>query len=89
MSKGAEKWAAAEKFAEYGSARTAQSMRFYALNRMLDTAESAVLNGREREATESLRELQAHCEKLIAMLAPRWRGRPALGLVETTAYDRF
>jgi hypothetical protein len=89
MSNGAEKWAAAERFAEYGSARTAQSMRFYALTRMLDTAESAVLNGCERDAIESLRELQAHCEKLVAMLAPRWRGRPALGLVETTAQNRL
>ena len=73
MTYGAEKWVAAQRFC---NARTAQSMQFYALTRMLDAAESAAINDRQTEAVEHLRELQAHCEKMIGQLAPESRGRP-------------
>jgi hypothetical protein len=53
-------------------------MRFYALGRMLDEAETSALTGCDIEAAERLRELQAHCEKLIAVLAPEQKKRPRL-----------
>jgi hypothetical protein len=53
-------------------------MRFYALGKMLAEAETAALMDRDVDATEHLRELQAHCEKLVEMLAPAQQGRPKL-----------
>ena len=73
MSYGSERWLAAERF---GNARTAQAMRFYALTRMLDAAESALLKGCEQEAVEHLRELQAHCERMIEKIVPNSTGQP-------------
>jgi len=53
-------------------------MRCYALGRMLDEAETSALSGCDIEAAEQLRELQAHCEKLIAVLAPEQKKPPKL-----------
>jgi hypothetical protein len=50
----------------------------YALGKMLAEAETAALMDRDVDATEHLRELQAHCEKLVEMLAPAQQGRPKL-----------
>ena len=52
--------------------------RFHALGRMLAEAEIASLSGCDHDAAQQLRELQAHCEKLIVMLAPAEKGRPKL-----------
>ncbi len=76
--RGKEIWDAAEKETKTGDTRSANLMRFYALARMLDEAQTSVLTGRDIEAAEQLRELQAHCEKLIAVLAPEQKGRPKL-----------
>jgi len=53
-------------------------MRFYALNKMLEAAELAARVGSKSEAVEHIRELQAHCEKMIGILAPDERWRPRL-----------
>jgi hypothetical protein len=53
-------------------------MRFYALARMLAEAETSALTGFDAEAAEQLRELQAHAEKLVGMLAPDRRAKPNL-----------
>ena len=53
-------------------------MRFYALNKMLEAAELAARSGSKDEAVEHLRELQAHCEKMIGILAPQEKTRPKL-----------
>lgn len=52
-------------------------MRFYALTRMLADAETSSIEGKHI-AIEHLRELQAHCEKMIALLAPEEKRRPAI-----------
>jgi hypothetical protein len=74
--RGEEIWDAAEKGTK--TARSANLMRFYALGRMLDAAETSALSGCDIEAAEQLRELQAHCEKLIAVLAPEQKKPPKL-----------
>ena len=45
---------------------------------MLVEAEMASFSGCDGDAAQKLRELQAHCEKLVAMLAPAEQGRPKL-----------
>ena len=53
-------------------------MRFYALTRMLAEAETAMLIGSDAEAADLVRELQAHCEKMIGILAPERKKGPTL-----------
>ena len=78
MSYGAEKWKASDAFEKDNSLRSAQAMRFYALSKMLEAAEIAARIGTKAEAVEHLRELQAHCEKMIGILAPQEKKRPKL-----------
>ena len=78
MANGKEVWASAEKLKDKGGARSANAMRFYALTRMLAEAETAMLTGSEAESAELVRELQAHCEKMIAILAPDRKIGPTL-----------
>jgi hypothetical protein len=78
MANGKEVWASAEKLNDKGGARSANAMRFYALTRMLAEAETAMLTGSEAESAELMRELQAHCEKMIAILAPDRKTGPTL-----------
>ena len=47
---------------------------FYSLATMLDQAEDAAVGGHSQQAIEKLRELQAHCEKMISVLAPGQKG---------------
>ena len=75
MATGKEIWQAAD--AAQGAARSANIMRFYALNRMLSEAEGTALIEADAQAAEQLRELQAHVEKLVAMLAPAQQGKRA------------
>jgi hypothetical protein len=70
MSYGADKWKAGDCLAGAGSLRSAQGMRFYALSKMLEAAELAARLGSKAEVAEHLRELQAHCERMIGILAP-------------------
>jgi hypothetical protein len=51
---------------------------FFSLGIMLHEAESAAFEGNSSISIEKLRELQAHCEKMIDVLAPNHRGRPKL-----------
>jgi hypothetical protein len=76
MSYGAENWQLGDTFACDGDFRTAQTMRFYALGKMLDAGECAARLGHRTEAVEHLRELQAYCERMIGMLAPEEKARP-------------
>jgi len=76
MSYGSDKWKAGDAFA--GSLRSAQAMRFYGLSKMLEAAELAARLGSKAEAVEHLRELQAHCEKMVAILAPEEKPQPKL-----------
>ena len=76
MSYGADKWKAGNSFS--GSLRSAQAMRFYGLSKMLEAAELAARGGSKAEAVEHIRELQAHCEKMVAILAPEEKARPKL-----------
>jgi hypothetical protein len=78
MSYGADKWKAGDSFAGDGGLRSAQAMRFYALSKMLEAAELAARLGSKAEAVEHLRELQAHCEKMVGILAPQDKTRPKL-----------
>ena len=78
MSYGAEKWKVGDSFVKDTSLRSAQSMRFYALSKMLEAAEIAARIGTKAEAVEHLRELQAHCEKMIEILVPQEKRRPKL-----------
>jgi hypothetical protein len=78
VSYGADKWKAGDSLASDGGLRSAQTMRFYVLSKMLETAELAARLGSKAEAVEHLRELQAHCEKMIGILAPQEKTRPKL-----------
>lgn len=78
MANGKEVWASAEKLMDKGGARSANAMRFYALTRMLAEAETAMLTGSEAQSAELMRELQAHCEKMIAILSPERKTGPTL-----------
>ena len=78
MSRGKELWDSADRMRADGSTKCAKAMRFFALTRMLAEAEDTALMGNDIEAAARLRELQAHCEKLIGMMAPERKGRPSL-----------
>ena len=51
---------------------------FYAIGIMIAEAESSAVNGTALDAVHKLRELQAHCEKLINIMSPDQKGRPRL-----------
>jgi len=78
MSYGAEKWQAGDCFAGAGSLRSAQATRFFALIIMVEAAELAARHGLTTDAIEHLRELQAHCEKMIGIVATHEKRRPRL-----------
>jgi hypothetical protein len=78
MSFGAERWVSGDRFAQYGGPHSVKSMRFYALTRMFADAETSCIEGKDIEAIEHLRELQAHCEKMIALLAPEEKRRSTM-----------
>lgn len=69
MTSGKDLWSA-DEYAGRCGAKSVKAMRFYALGKMLAEAEAAGLTECDVKAAEHLRELQAHCEKLIALLAP-------------------
>jgi hypothetical protein len=75
MTSGRQLWEGAQ-FAETCGAKSATSFRFVALAQMLAEAEDAVVCGNTNTGIGCLRELQAHCEKFIALLAPRGKGGP-------------
>ena len=78
MALGKDFWDSADDFSRMCGVQSAMAARFYALGRMLAEAEVASLSGCDEDAAQKLRELQAHCEKLVVMLAPVERGRPKL-----------
>jgi hypothetical protein len=78
MTSGRDLWKSADEYAGRCGAQSAKAMRFYALGKMLAEAESAGLTECDVDAAEHLRELQAHCEKLIALLAPDKKVTPSL-----------
>lgn len=75
---GREIWQAAEDGAAFAGVPATNGLRFCALSRMLMEAEKNLAYGDRAMAVEQLRELQAHCEKLIGMLAPLERAGPRL-----------
>lgn len=75
---GKDVWDCADDFSRMCGVQSATAARFYALGRMLAEAEVASLSGCNQDAAQKLRELQAHCEKLVVMLAPAEKGRPKL-----------
>jgi hypothetical protein len=75
MATGRQLWEGAQ-FAEHCGAKSASLLRFMALGQMLNDAEDAVIGGRVDAGIGCLRELQAHCEKYIALLAPTGKGGP-------------
>ena len=75
MASGRQLWEGAQ-LAERCGAKSASSLRFVALAQMLAEAEGDVVCGRTNAGISCLRELQAHCEKLIALLAPNGKGGP-------------
>ena len=77
MSTGQELWDAAEHGGK-GGVRSANAMRFYALAKMLAEAETAWMTDNDQQAVQRLRQLQAHCDKLIAELMPDATVRPTL-----------
>jgi hypothetical protein len=70
MSYGADRWRVGEQMAAEGSHRSARAMRFYALAKMVEAAEIAARTGDKDESAQHLRELQAHCERMIALFKP-------------------
>ena len=78
MALGKDVWDCADDFSTTCGIQSATAARFYALGRMLAEAEVASLSGCNQDAAQKLRELQAHCEKLVVMLAPAEKGRPKL-----------
>ena len=78
MSKAKELWDAAGELDGKFEVRSANAMRFYALAQMLAEAETSWLTRNTDQALLRLRELQAHCEKMVAELAPDKTLRPAL-----------
>jgi hypothetical protein len=78
MAYGQELWASAGEIDDNGGSKPAMAMRFHALAKMLSEAQQASVTDRNSEAAEHLRELQAHCEKLITILAPDKKGGPTL-----------
>jgi hypothetical protein len=78
MSSGKDLWDSADDFAGRGGVRSVNAMRFYALAKMVAEAESAWLTGDEAQAVEHTRQLQAHCQKMVAGLGPNAVGKPTL-----------
>ncbi len=78
MALGKDVWDCADDFSGMCGVQSATAARFYALGRMLGEAEVASLSGCNQDAAQKLRELQAHCEKLVVMLALAEKGRPKL-----------
>ena len=78
MANGKDLWQSANKIGETSGVKCANAMRFFALAQMLGEAERAMLAGDDVDAAERLSELQIHCEKLVAILAPHKKGRPTL-----------
>ena len=78
MATGKALWHSADKITDTGGVECGNVMRSFALAEMLAEAERAILSGDNSEAVERLRELQVHCEKLVAILAPHKKGRPTL-----------
>jgi len=78
MALGKDLWDSADDFSRMCGVQSAMDARFYALGRMLGEAEVASLSGCAADAAQKLRELQAHCEKLVVMLAPAEKARPKL-----------
>jgi hypothetical protein len=78
MSSGKDLWDAAQQESDKGGVRSVNAMRFYALAKMLAEAETQWLSGNDQAAAERLRHLQAHCEKMIAALAPAAPCKPTL-----------
>lgn len=78
MTSGKDLWASADECADHRGVKSAKAMRFYALAKMLAEAETAGLTDRDLDAAVYLRELQAHCEKLIVQLAPDKKRSPSL-----------
>jgi hypothetical protein len=75
MSYGSDRWRVGDQMAADDSPRSALSMRFYALSKMLEAAELAARKGAKDEAAEHIRELQAHCERMVALLHPEKKER--------------
>jgi hypothetical protein len=78
MSKGKELWDAASMNDVKGGVRSANAMRFYSLATMLAEAETAWLTHDHDRSMELLRQLQNHCQKMIAELESDKPTRPAL-----------
>ena len=78
MTSGKDLWVSADAYEGRNDATSAKAIRFYALGKMLAEAEVAGLTDRDIDAAEHLKELQAHCEKLIAQLAPEKTRAPNL-----------
>ena len=75
MALGKDVWDSADDCSGMCGFQSPSAARFHALARMLVEAEVASLSGCDHDAAQKLRELQAHCEKLIVMLAPVEKGR--------------
>ena len=75
MSYGSDRWRLSEQMAADGNHRSVQAMRFYALSKMLEAAEIAGRTGAKDEATQHIRELQAYCERMVALLNPETKDR--------------
>ena len=75
MASGKQLWEGAQ-FAELCGSKSATSFRFVALAQMLTEAEDTIVCGRTSAGIGCLRELQAHCERMIALLAPSEKGGP-------------
>lgn len=78
MNTGRNVWDSADAFESRGGARSVNAMRSYTLAKMVAEAESAWLTSDATKAVEHIRELQAHCEKMILGLAPDAAVNPAL-----------
>ena len=78
MSDGKQLWDAAVEHGAKGGARSVNAMRFYALAKMLAEAETAWLSDNDLQSAKRLRQLQAHCEKMISELAPAASSKPTL-----------
>jgi hypothetical protein len=78
MADGKEVWDSAGKLLDKSGVRSANAMRFYALTKMLAAAETSMLTGENAQSAERLRELQVHCEKMLAILSPERKKGPTL-----------
>lgn len=76
MSTGQELWGAAPEHGRKGGVRSANAMRFYSLANMLPEAETAWMTGNDQQSVQRLRQLQTHCDKMIAELMPDAKVRP-------------